>query len=311
MNYILGSNKKGCFSVLTILTILILASGCAAKDENVIQTDEVQKELRIGLILWDEPVKVSQQFSGVENYLGSELGMEIRTIKSSDYYVIIDAMEAGELDMAFFGPFSSVIAAERAGSEIIIAGANDEGKLDTYNSYIIVNRNTRINSTDELAENSHNVTFSFVDPASTSGNLVPRGYLLSQDIDPETDFGSVIFSGGHDITIKSVISGNIVDAGAVASTAYGRYFEDDNSSENDILIIWESGPIPPNPIAVRGDMDPVLRENIKKAFLDMKTKSPETFESFMEVRDNHASYIEANNSDYAFIREMAQAMDYI
>ncbi|WP_406657250.1 phosphate/phosphite/phosphonate ABC transporter substrate-binding protein [Methanolobus sp. ZRKC2] len=311
MGFLLGTKTKYYFPVLALITVLLLASGCEEKNDTEVPTVEIQNELKVGLILWDEPVEVSQQFSGVENYLSSELGMEVKTIKSSDYYVIIDAMEAGELDIAFFGPFSSVIAAERAGSEMIIAGANAEGNLDTYNSYIIVNKNTGISSIDELAENSHNLTFSFVDPASTSGNLIPRGYLLSKDINPDTDFKSSIFSSGHDITIKSVVSGNIVDSGAVASTVYERYFANDNNSETDITIIWKSDPIPPNPIVVRADMDPLLKEKIKNAFLDMKTKSPETFENFMDVRDGHATYMEVNNSDYEFIREMAIALGYI
>jgi ABC-type phosphate/phosphonate transport system substrate-binding protein len=62
---------------------------------------------------------------------------------------------------------------------------------------------------------------------------------------------------------------------------------------------------------VRGDMDPALKEKIKNAFLEMHEKSPETFENFMDVREGHALYVEANNSDYAFIREMALSLGYI
>jgi phosphonate transport system substrate-binding protein len=256
-------------------------------------------------------VEVTKQFTAVEEYLGSELGMDVVTIKSTDYYAIIDAMEAGKLDIAFFGPFSAVISAERSGSEIIVAGGNADGNLETYNSYIITNRKSDITGIDYLVNNSQNISFAFVNPASTSGNLIPRGYLLSQGVDPDEDFKNTLFSGGHDNTIDAVLSGNIINSGAVSSSTYERYFEDDNSSENNIIIIWESDPIPTDPISVRGDMDPALKEKIKNAFLEMHEKSPETFQNFMDVREGHALYVEANNSDYAFIREMALSLGYI
>lgn len=310
MNARLIPIKKSCILILALILSTALFSGCIDEQDPVEETVS-QENLRIGLILWDTPVEVIRQFSAVEDYLGSELGMDIVTVKSTDYYVIIDAMEDGDLDIAFFGPFSSVISAERSGSEVIIAGGDADGNLETYNSYIIANRKSGIASIGDLANNSHNVTFAFVNPASTSGNLIPRGYLLSQDIDPDEAFRDTLFSGGHDNTIDAVLSGNIIDAGAVSSSTCERYFKDDNSSVDDIVILWKSDPIPTDPIAVRGDMDPLLKERIREAFLNMHMNSPETFSNFMEVREGHFSYVESNNNDYAFIREMAISLGYI
>jgi phosphonate transport system substrate-binding protein len=310
MNVFQNHIKRFYILIIALILSAVLLSGCVEEQEPV-EDPSSQNELRIGLILWDTPVEVTKQFTAVEEYLGSELGMDVVTIKSTDYYAIIDAMEAGKLDIAFFGPFSAVISAERSGSEIIVAGGNADGNLETYNSYIITNRKSDITGIDYLVNNSQNISFAFVNPASTSGNLIPRGYLLSQGVDPDEDFKNTLFSGGHDNTIDAVLSGNIINSGAVSSSTYERYFEDDNSSENNIIIIWESDPIPTDPISVRGDMDPALKEKIKNAFLEMHEKSPETFQNFMDVREGHALYVEANNSDYAFIREMALSLGYI
>ncbi|WP_288067736.1 phosphate/phosphite/phosphonate ABC transporter substrate-binding protein [Methanolobus sp.] len=310
MNVFQNHIKRFYILIIALILSAVLLSGCVEEQE-LVEEPSSQDELRIGLILWDTPVEVTKQFTGVEEYLGSELGMDVVTIKSTDYYAIIDAMEAGNLDIAFFGPFSAVISAERSGSEVIIAGGDTDGNLETYNSYIIANRKSGITNIGYLVNNSLNISFAFVNPASTSGNLIPRGYLLSQGINPDEDFKNTLFSGGHDNTIDAVLSGNVIDAGAVASMTYRNYFEDDNNSENNIVILWESDPIPTDPISVRGDMDPVLKEKIKEAFLEMHEKSPETFENFMDVREGHALYVEANNSDYAFIREMALSLGYI
>jgi phosphonate transport system substrate-binding protein len=310
MNVFQNHIKRFYILIIALILSAVLLSGCVEEQE-LVEEPSSQDELRIGLILWDTPVEVTKQFTGVEEYLGSELGMDVVTIKSTDYYAIIDAMEAGNLDIAFFGPFSAVISAERSGSEVIIAGGDTDGNLETYNSYIIANRKSGITNIGYLVNNSLNISFAFVNPASTSGNLIPRGYLLSQGINPDEDFKNTLFSGGHDNTIDAVLSGNVIDAGAVASMTYRNYFEDDNNSENNIVILWESDPIPTDPISVRGDMDPVLKEKIKNAFLEMHEKSPETFQNFMDVREGHALYVEANNSDYAFIREMALSLGYI
>ena len=92
-------------------------------------------------------------------------------------------MRADKIDVAFFGPFSYVLAAEPVEAEAIITGGTDAGDVATYHSCIVTRPDSGITCIEDLLANASEITFSFVDPASTSGNLIPRGYLLSIGVD--------------------------------------------------------------------------------------------------------------------------------
>ena len=53
----------------------------------------------------------------LKKYLETELGMKIKTLTATDYTSVIEAMRADKIDVAFVGPFSYVLTAERADAE--------------------------------------------------------------------------------------------------------------------------------------------------------------------------------------------------
>lgn len=267
--------------------------------------------LRIGLIPSDDMVEILEKFQPVQDYLESELGMQIETFRATDYSAVVEAMRSGKIDVAYFGPFSYILAAERANATAIIAGGdNATGKVGSYHSLIIVNKNSGITSIDDLKAGSKETTFAFVDPASTSGNLIPRGYLFSEGIDPDKDFKESIFAGGHDAVGLAVQSGK-VDAGAIYDTGFDRMVESGALNPDEVMMIWTSEPIPKSPLAVRGNMDPELVEKIQQAFLDMPTKDPEALKSFESKWEKNTFYVPVDDSTYGYLREMAKAQGYI
>jgi phosphonate transport system substrate-binding protein len=64
--------------------------------------------------------------------------MKVELFVASDYSGAIEAMRAGKLDIALFGPFSYVLAAEKANAEVFavekVSGAT------TYKSIIVTRR---------------------------------------------------------------------------------------------------------------------------------------------------------------------------
>jgi phosphonate transport system substrate-binding protein len=66
---------------------------------------------------------------------------------------------------------------------------------------------------------------SFGSQSSTSGHLMPRSFLLQAKINPERDFKRVAYSGAHDATIASVVSGR-VDAAALDITVWRKFVGD-------------------------------------------------------------------------------------
>ncbi len=271
-----------------MLSMILLASAASYLMAFAYAADSSDDQpLRIGLVPSDDMVEILEKFQPVQDYLESELGMQIETFRATDYSAVVEAMRSGKIDVAYFGPFSYILAAERANATAIIAGGdNATGKVGSYHSLIIANKKSGITSTDDLLARSRETTFAFVDPASTSGNLIPRGYLFSEGIDPDKDFKESIFAGGHDAVGLAVKSGK-VDAGAIYDTGFERMVDSGALNPEEITVIWTSEPIPKSPLAVRGDMDPELVEMIQQAFLDM------------------------HDSTYGYLREMARAQGYI
>ncbi len=70
--------------------------------------------------------------------MGEELGVEVELNTATDYSGIIEAMRSGEVDLAWFGPLSYVLANEIAGAKAIAVQVAEEGETDpTYNSLMI------------------------------------------------------------------------------------------------------------------------------------------------------------------------------
>ena len=265
-------------AIVMLISLCVASSGCLDSKAKP-SGEETIGTLKIGLIPTEDQIEMLQKFGPVQEYLETELGMKIETFTATDYTSVIEAMRADKIDVAFFGPFSYVLAAEQAEAEAIVTGGTETGDVATYHSCIVTHPDSGITCIDDLLANASEITFSLVDPASTSGNLIPRGYLLSMGVDPDTDFKTCMFAGGHDASGLAVKSGN-VDAGAMYDIRYNRLTESGAATPEDLIVIWTSDPIPKSPIAVRGDLDPRLKKRIQQAFVDMPEKDPEAMKAF-------------------------------
>src|SRR6202043_2524463 len=67
-------------------------------------------------------------------------------------------------------------------------------------------------------------TFAFGSPASTSGHLMPRYFLLQAGVGPERGFKKRALSGAPDATVAFVQSGK-VDAGVLNASVYDKLVE--------------------------------------------------------------------------------------
>jgi phosphonate transport system substrate-binding protein len=298
------------FGTGTVLAVLIVfcvsSSGCIDPET---KTSE-KPILRIGLIPAEDQLDMLKKFDPVSKYLETELGMEVETFTATDYSSVIEAMRSDKIDVAFFGPFSYVLASERAGAEAIVTGGTKTGEVATYQSCIITHPDSGINSIEDLKNNASEITFSFVDPASTSGNLIPRGYLLSIGIDPDKDFKACMFAGGHDASGLAVKSRN-VDAGAMYDIGYNRLIESGAITSDEVIVIWKSDPIPKSPVAVRNDLDPELKKKIQQAFVDMPVKDPEAMKTFESKWEKNELYVAIDDSTYEYIRGIGRSLGYI
>lgn len=217
--------------------------------------------LRFAVVPSQEEQQQIDQYQPVLDILEDELGIPIEFSFATDYAGVIEAMIAGNLDMAQFGPFSYVIATGNGADIVPIAIGQEGDDPASYRSYGITQAgNEEITSLADFAE--RNVCF--VDPGSTSGFLFPSAGLLGEGIDPETDVSGT-FAGGHDASALSVANGtceagfaydSMVTARLIAEGDLGGVVdtvEDEtvNEGEAELKIVWKSPPIPNSPVAIQ------------------------------------------------------------
>ncbi len=174
--------------------------------------------LRMGLIPADDAAEMLRAYEPIKEYLSKELGIPVEIQVTSDYTAAINAMKYKHIDMAWFGPFSYVIASKVANAEAIVNGVKESTGSATYKSVIIVNAESGIKTLADLKGK----TFAFVDPASTSGNLMPRKMLIENGINPENDFTEYLTHNA----VQYAIANGKVDAGAIGDNVYDRMIKE-------------------------------------------------------------------------------------
>lgn len=284
--------------LLALGSLLLVTAACGRsgeKDQG--STASQMTELKIGLIPSENAEEIMKQYQGLVDYLSKELSMKITPYVGTDYTGVIEAMRAKHLDVAFYGPFSYILAAKEAGAEAFAIGIGEDGK-DTYYSLFITRKDSGIKSIADLKGK----TFTFGDPASTSGHLIPRYMLTKAGLDPDKDM-KVQFSGGHDATALAV-KNKKVDAGAMASDIYEKLVKNNIISPDEVVVFAKSDPLPQSPWAYRNDLPQDLKDKVKKALLEVDQKAPDALKG-----TNLIKFKEVEDSRYDIIRDVAKTLN--
>ena len=233
--------------------------------------------------------------------------MEVEEIQASDYNAIIEALRTGKADMAYMGPLSVALAVERADAEPIVMKAPGGDKSQAvYHSVLIARAdNDEINSIEDIKGK----TMAFVDPDSTSGNLVPTSEIIKAFPNDNLDtdklhtngdfFEAVSFSGKHQAGLQAVIKGD-VDVAPISDQILASEIANGNAAEGAVKIIHTSPAIPAEAMVVGTSVDDDLQAKLV-AFLT----SYDNEAYFTEViKKEGARFVACDISDYEPIVEL-------
>ncbi len=203
----------------------------------------------------------------ITKYLEAKLGMKVEFTPVSDYPAAVEALVNKNVDMVWFGGFTHVQANVRSGGKIIPIAQREE---DTkFQSVFITKTNSGIKTLADLKGKQ----VSFGSASSTSGHLMPRSFLLEAKIDPDKDFKRVAYSGAHDATIASVVSGK-VDAAALDITVWNKFVSEKKVDTTEVNVFYTTPGYFNYNWSVHADMPAALREKVTKAILDISPNDP-------------------------------------
>ncbi|WP_295470223.1 phosphate/phosphite/phosphonate ABC transporter substrate-binding protein [uncultured Subdoligranulum sp.] len=245
--------------------------------------------------------------NGLAEDLGAVLGCEVEEIQASDYNAIIEALRTGSADMAYMGSQALALGVERTDLEPIVMKAEDgDPEKAIYHSVFITNAaNTDINSIEDIKGR----TMAFVDPDSTSGNLVPTAEIIQAFPDDGLNsdmlhtngdfFEAVSFSGSHQAGLQAVVKGD-VDVAPISDQILASEIANGNAAESDIKIIHESGAIPAEAMVVAEHVDQATRDKLTEFLTSYDNE--QYFTDVIKVPG--ARFIECDMSDYEEIIEL-------
>lgn len=259
------------------------------------QTKDPAK-LRVALLPDENASTLIQQAQPLKEYLEKTLGKQIELVVTTDYSSMIEAMRFGRIEIAYFGPFSYVLAKSKApGIEPFAVGV--EKGSPTYRSILIATADGPVKSVDDI----RGKPFGFGDQASTSSHLAPRAHLLKKyKLEGNKDY-KVVHLGTHDAVARAVQAGQI-PAGALSEQIFRALIARKTIDETKMIKLDLSDPIPNYPITMQGDLAPALQDKIRAAFLD--AKDPAVLKSFRVE-----AFAPTDDKAYDILRETAKILD--
>ncbi|MCY7388029.1 MAG: putative selenate ABC transporter substrate-binding protein [Burkholderiales bacterium] len=275
---------------LKSLFTCVLFSMCSAA--------HAQQTFRVTTIPEEAATEQIRKFTPLAQYLEKKLGVKVEFTPVTDYPAAVEAMVNKKIDLVWFGGFTFVQASIRSNGKVIPIAQREE---DTkFQSVFISKTDSGIKKLEDLKGKQ----VSFGSQSSTSGHLMPRSYLLQAKIDPEKDFKRVAYSGAHDATIASVVSGK-VDAAALDITVWKKFVTENKVDTKAVDVFYTTPGYFNYNWAVHADMPADMRAKVTKALLDIDPATPEGAEI---LKLNRATrYIPTDAGNYKGIEAAARS----
>lgn len=296
--------KKGIACVLLSAMVAFgsFAAGCGGNSQ-----EAEKKTFTIAYAPNESTTDSTDARSTLAKDLGKVINMEVKEIQASDYTAIIEALRTGKADMAYMGALAVAMGAERAGvTPIVMKAPNGDKAQAVYHSVFITQKdNSEINSIKDFKGK----TIAFVDPDSTSGNLVPTSeimkafpdlHLTNEKIHTNGEFfEAVSFSGKHQAGLQAVIKGD-VDIVPISDQIMASEFKNGNADENAVKIVHSSAAIPAEAMVVSKTVNEDLKKTLTKFLVEYNNK--DYFDKVIKKAD--ARFVECSMEDYQPIVEL-------
>ncbi|MBG6165588.1 phosphonate transport system substrate-binding protein [Labrenzia sp. EL_195] len=263
--------------------------------------------LRFSMIPTEETTQELALYEPMVNQLKAATGKNIEFYLPTSYASVVEAMLGGFVDIGMHGPYSYVIAQEKDPSlQVFATYAKHKGHFQEegpgYKAVLV----SRSDSGIEKIEDIEGKVVGLTDPASTSGNLLPRvsfTKVIGQDL--EDHFSRVVYTGGHDLSAIAVLEGQ-VDIAFVATHRLDNVIDRGLAKMEDYNLIWASPVIPQDPFVVSGQLCDELVGQITEAFLTLGDNE-EGQEYLKNV--NASRFVAMSDDDYNIIRDLKAAKD--
>lgn len=257
-------------------------------------------KIRFGVEPYEDPAKLKPAYEVLAKALEKKLDCPVELEVVADYSAEVLAMRNGKLELAQFGPLGYVFASTKADAEPLVSFADAKGELTTYTAGIWVPKGSDIGSVADLGGKS----LALSEASSTSGGALPRWALKDAGVDESTV--KIDYAGGHPEALLALVNGK-VDAAEINSQQLATATAEGAFDESKFTRIWESDPIPNDPITVRGDLGQEFKDAVRKALLELDPQDIAKVGAFLDV-DPPGPMAEVDKATYQPLFELADGL---
>jgi phosphonate transport system substrate-binding protein len=290
-------------ALLAAGALALAAAGCGGDDSDDAKSASSCPDgrVRFGVEPYEDPAKLRPAYQVLAGALERRLGCRVELQVVEDYSAEVLAMRNGQLEIAQFGPLGFVFASERAQAQPLVSFGDASGRLTTYKAGIWVPKDSPIQSAADLKGRS----LALSEPGSTSGDALPRYALRQEGIDAKKDV-KLDYAGGHPEALLALTKGK-VDAAEINTQQLTSAKAEGQFDESKFRRIWESAPIPNDPITVRGDLDQAFKDQVRRALTELQPSDVAKVGAFLDV-DPPGPMIEVKRDTYRPLFDLARTL---
>nr|WP_049914286.1 phosphate/phosphite/phosphonate ABC transporter substrate-binding protein [Halococcus saccharolyticus] len=260
-----------------------------------------QLEMTVGIVPDVDPDTAIEKNQALKSYLEGELDASVTLRTTADYAGLVQAMSAEQVDFAYFGGVSYVLAHHRAGAEAVVVGSKNGSTK--WHSAFITHESTGLSKMNDVATSADELDLVFGDPISTSGTVMPTHYLRNEyDLAPKRDFANLTHVGAHDATAKAIANAS-GDVGALNARIYDALVEEGSIGES-VVELWRTPGFADYPWAAAKTLDADTRDAIRTAF----TGLDESGKSTILDQQNVDEYVETSHEQFETLDSAVRTM---
>lgn len=286
---------------LVVVLIGPILSGCHLK-KDILGTPE--NPIKFHLVPAVDAKVLTDNSKVLKEYLEAHTPYKFQITIPQNFVAVVESFGTHRADVAAINTYGYYMAHKKYGAEARLTVIRYGSA--TYQSQFLARADGKIKTLKDL--NGKKVAF--VDPASTSGYLLPLKTLKDLKVEPK----ETVFAMKHDSVVTMIYQGQ-VDAGATYySPPQNGQIEDARrlvktqypDVEQKVKIIELSEPIPNDPIAFRKEMPEEMKEKIVDTLLQFAA-TPEGKKA-LDLMLGATNLKKATDSDYDTVREMLRQL---
>ena len=228
-----------------------------------------------------------------------KIGYDAQITVANDWAGIAVAISNDQIDVAQMGPWGYVLARNSGGARAINM-LLIEGR-PFYKAIIVARPELTIASWPDDARGK---SMQMLDAGSTSGWLVPTHWFRSRGLEPKTFFGKYA-EGASAAAAQMATIGGQVDLATGWDTHRNTMIRNNTIKSDSNRVVWESDPLPNEPVVVRKGMPEDLAKRLQDAFSGL---SPKELESLPWP---YSGFVSVTHQPYEVLEKMGRDLNVL